>query len=416
MKPIMDLSCNQNRSSGLLRHAAKLRFAVLAGSLLVVKSAWSQNAAMRKAVDAVARPLMRKYGIPGLAIGVISEGRRMTFDYGVASRATGRPVSNRTLFEIGSVSKTFTVTMAARQVAGHRLAWSDPVSRHLPSLRGSAFDRITLLNLATHTSGGLPLQVPDSIRNIGALMSWLREWKAAYPPGSRRVYSNVSIGLLGLIAARSMRVPFETAMEQQMLPALGLADTFITVPPSRIERYAQGYTKDDASVRVNPGVLASEAYGLKSCTTDLLRFVEANLDSGPTAWDGAIASTHVGYFSCGQMTQDLIWEQYPYPAVVAGGDSSSLFSEADVSARPLSPQLPPPSNVLVGKTGSTSGFGAFVGFNPKRCIGVVILANKNYPTSARVAAALQVLAATGSSRAIGGTRPSSTRNKRRTAG
>ncbi|WP_162868181.1 serine hydrolase, partial [Klebsiella pneumoniae] len=69
-----------------------------------------------------------------------------------------------------------------------KLSFNDPASRYLPELRGSAFDGVSLLNLATHTSG-LPLFVPDDVTNNAQLMAYYRAWQPKHPVGSYRVYS-----------------------------------------------------------------------------------------------------------------------------------------------------------------------------------------------------------------------------------
>ena len=138
------------------------------------------------------------------------------------SRATGKPVTGDTLFEIGSVSNTFTAALASyAQVAG-RLSLADPASQHLPSLRGSRFDEVSLLNLGTHTPGGLPLQVPEKVTNDAQLMRYFQSWKPAYTPGTCRTYSNPGIGLLGMIAARSLDRDFVALVERRLFPVLVL--------------------------------------------------------------------------------------------------------------------------------------------------------------------------------------------------
>jgi hypothetical protein len=129
------------------------------------------------------------------------DGKPYVFNYGLADVASHRPVTRSTLVELGSVSKTFTVTLAAYAHATGHLAWSNPVFRHLPELRGSAFGRVPLLDLPTHTPGGLPLQLPANIHTDAQLFHYLRAWRPAYPPGAVRTYNNIGIGVLGLIAA-----------------------------------------------------------------------------------------------------------------------------------------------------------------------------------------------------------------------
>lgn len=349
------------------------------------------------AVDAAVAEVMREYGIAGMAIGVSRDGEQRFFNYGDASRAPRRAVSSDTLFELGSISKTFTVTLAAYAQATGRLSLTDSPAKWVPELQGSEFARLTLVHLATHTAGGFPLQVPDAVQSMAQLMDYLKAWTPRYAPGTRRTYANPSIGMLGVVAARALGQPYVAAMEQQLFPMLGLRDTYLEVPPRKMPDYAQGYDKQDAPVRVNPGVLADEAYGVKSSARDMLRFVEINLGTAPVdaTLQRAIAETHTGYYQLGAMTQDLIWEQYRYPVsvddLVHGNSAQVAFETLPVKA--LQPPLAPQQAVWINKTGATNGFGAYVAFVPSRKLGIVILANRNYPNEARVRLALRVLKA-----------------------
>jgi beta-lactamase class C len=346
-------------------------------------------------VDNAIRPLMAKYGIPGMAVAISIDGKHCFYDYGVASKETGQAVSGSTLFEIGSISKTFTATLASYAQADGKLSLSDKASQYLPSLKGSSFDHVSLLNLGTHTSGGLPQQVPDDIHNVDQLMAYFKHWQPDYAAGARRVYSNPSIGMLGMITAKSMTASFSDAIEKKLFHPLGMTHSYINVPSDQRRHYAQGYTKTDVPIRVQDAVLAPEAYGVKSGTADMIRFIEANMQEVDI--DGklqrAISDTHTGYFKAGALTQDLIWEQYPYPVTLEqllAGNADSMAFQA-IPATQLSPPLPPQSNVLINKTGSTNGFAAYVAFIPAKKIGIVMLANKNYPIAPRVTAAYQIL-------------------------
>jgi beta-lactamase class C len=350
---------------------------------------------IEKTVARTIRPLMERYGVPGMAAGIVAGERSRVYNYGLASKATGHPVTDNTLFEIGSDSKTFTATLATYAQVSGKLSLADMASKILPSLRGSSFDRVSLLNLGTHTSGGLPLQVPNDITNDAQLMAYLQGWKPTYPPGTQRIYSNPSIGLLGMIAARSMNDDFVALMEGKMFPWLGMKHTYLNVPEAQMENYAQGYTTRDIPVRMAPGVLAWEAYGIRTTAGDMLRFVEANM--GMLGLDPklqrAIFDTHTGYYRIGAMTQDLIWEQYRYPVgleELLAGNSAKVVFEAN-PATELDPPSPPQDAVLINKTGSTNGFAAYVAFIPEKRIGIVLFANKSYPIAARVTASYEIL-------------------------
>ncbi|MNY38229.1 Beta-lactamase [compost metagenome] len=109
----------------------------------------------------------------------------------------------------------------------------------------------------------------------------------------------------------------------------------------------------------------------------------------------AIAATHTGYYQVGEMTQGLGWELYHYPVTLdqlLAGNSTQMAMEAH-KVQWLKPPQPQSDAVLVNKTGSTGGFGAYVAYVPSKDIGIVILANKNYPNAERVKVAHTVLGA-----------------------
>jgi beta-lactamase class C len=346
-------------------------------------------------VQEAAQAVMQQYRIPGLAIAVSVDGKQRFYNYGVSSKATQQAVTSDTLFEIGSISKTFTATLATYAQANGQLVLTDSPSSYLPQLQGSKLDQVTLINLATHTAGGFPLQVPDDVQNSEQLMAYFQAWQPQFAPGTHRTYANPSIGLLGLIAAKSMGMPFAAALEGELFAKLGMRDSHINVPANKLSLYAQGYSKEDVPVRLNPGVLAAEAYGVKTSAKDLLRFIEANLKLAETdaKLKRAISDTHTGYFKIGAMTQALIWEQYSYPvelATLLEGNASQMIYQSN-AATELKPALPAQEEVWVNKTGSTNGFGAYVAFVPAKKLGIVLLANKNYPNESRVQLAYRIL-------------------------
>lgn len=350
---------------------------------------------LRAVVDASVKPLMQQQSIPGLVVGVVKDGKAQYFNYGVASKDAKQPVSENTLFEIGSVSKTFTATLAGYAVASGKLTLTDPASQYLPALRGGKFDHISLLNLGTYTAGGLPLQFPRAADNTQHMISYFQQWKPDFAPGTQRLYSNPSLGLFGYLAAQSLKQPFDQLMEKTLLPKLGLKHTFVTVPKSQMNLYAQGYGKDGQPVRVGPGAMDSEAYGIKTSASDLLHYVEVNMR--PATLDPvlqqAITTTHTGYYTVEGMTQGLGWEMYPYPikldALVEGNSTKMAMEPHPVNW--LTPPQAPRADTLVNKTGSTNGFGAYVAYVPSKGMGVVILANKNYPNGERVKVAHAIL-------------------------
>lgn len=345
---------------------------------------------MRQIVDAAVQPAMAQHGIPGMAVGVTIEGRQAVFLYGVASHKDKAPVTERTLFEVGSISKTFAATVAAHADVSGNLSLSDPLSAHLPALAGTPAGQATVLQLGTQTSG-LPFGAPQGIDDRKALVRWLASYKPARPAGSQRIYSNVGIGLLGDIAAARMRVPYDQLVRKVVLDPLALHDTFLDVPEERLRDYAQGYTAKDAPARLRPGLLWQPAYGVRATAGDMLRFAEANLGAatgnrpaaqGPLA--RALAQTHTLRITAGPIRQALVWERYPWPATLSALQQASDAALAHLPARAVDSAQDGEDNVLLHKTGGTNGFSAYLGFLPARRIGLVLLANKAYPPQQRM--------------------------------
>ncbi|OAE41761.1 class C beta-lactamase [Agrobacterium tumefaciens] len=375
------------------RHIA---LAALLSTGLSVQASAADEAKLKAAADAAIRPIMEKNGIPGMAVGITVDGQSQVFTYGVASTETRAAVTPQTLFELGSISKTFTATLSAYAALNGQLSLEGKVADYVPALKGKPFGSVQLYHLSTHTAGGFPLQVPDDVKTEEQLMSYLKGWKPSYRAGTHRSYANPSIGMLGYITAKAMGQGFDDAMHNTLFSALGLKNTFTVVPKAKMDDYAQGYKKNGDPVRLTPGVLSSEAYGVRSTADDMIRFVNANmaLEKLDAKIQQAVTATHTGYFSVGPMTQDMVWEQFVYPVslnTLSEANSGALVKTVPVTA--ISPPMAPRKDVLINKTGSTNGFGAYVAFIPERKIGIVILANKFYPNVERVRAAYEILAA-----------------------
>lgn len=384
-----------------LSHRRFVAASIFATSMLVAASAWAQTSSeqerLQHVVDGTIKPLMEGNAIPGMAVAIIADGKQFVFNYGLASKESGQKVTDSTLFEMGSISKTFTATLAAYGVARGAFSLSDKAGQRLPALAGSSLENVSLLDLATYTAGGLPLQFPDQITDDAEMIGYYKAWRPTFPPGSHRLYSNPSIGLFGYIAAQAMGKPFDDLMQTDLLPSFGLSNTYVRVPQERMADYAWGIAKDGRPIRVSPGPMDSEAYGIKTTATDLIRFVEANINGSrlDETLQRAIAATHAGYYKVGVMQQGLGWEMYSYPTtlerLLAGNSAKMAFEPHE--AHKLVPPQPPRRDMLFNKTGSTNGFGGYVAYVPARGIGIAILANKNYPIPDRIKAAWQIFSA-----------------------
>jgi beta-lactamase class C CMY-1 len=378
-------------SAHLHSQSLALCLAALTAILFLTGCQTPSTNSLQHEIDTTILPMMQEHDIPGLAVAVIHDDAVHFFNYGVGSRETGQRVDQYTIFEIGSISKTFTALLGAYVCTQGGFRLEDPVSRAWPALAGTAFDGITMAQLATYSAGGLPLQFPEAVTTDAEMLAYFRAWEPDYPPGAYRCYSNPSIGLFGRVAAQGSAENFAQLMTRTILPSLGLSHTYLAVPPSAMDHYAFGYNNDNLPIRVNPGMFDKEAYGIKTSAADMSRFLSVQMTTqNNPALANAIALTHVGHFSVGPMTQGLGWEMYPYPTTLQdllAGNSPDIIFEPNATTSPINLG----DAVLFNKTGSTGGFGAYVAFIPAKKLGVVLLANRNYPIVARITAAYQIL-------------------------
>ena len=187
---------------------------------------------------------MKANDIPGLAVAISLKGEPHYFSYGLASKEDGRRVTPETLFEIGSVSKTFTAALAGYALTRDKMRLDDRASQHWPALQN--FDGISLLDLATYTAGGFALQFPDSVQKDQAqIRDYYRQWQPTYAPGSQRLYSNPSIGLFGYLAARSWASRSNGSWSSKKCSRHWASNRPTSTCPRRRWRSTPGYGKDD---------------------------------------------------------------------------------------------------------------------------------------------------------------------------
>jgi CubicO group peptidase (beta-lactamase class C family) len=246
---------------------------------------------------------MARTAVPGVAVGVRIGGAEITAGYGVTSVEDPLPVHARTLFQIGSVSKTFTATLIMTLVERGRLTLDDPVSRHLPAFRlatPGAAEQVTVRHLLTHTAGFVgdwflvhPPGVSDGGDGPGRIADALARVPQLFPPGGGWSYNNAGFGLAGRLIEVVTGRPYAASLRDLVLGPLGLSGTFVSADEAITHRTAMPHTTTKRPPRVlrgegwQPGWQLTHADvpmgGLISSVQDLLGWARFHLGARPVS-------------------------------------------------------------------------------------------------------------------------------------
>lgn len=249
------------------------------------------SAQFRDVADALVAA-MREARIPGAALGILADGREEHATFGQASLASLRPVTPETLFQIASVTKTYTATAIWRLVEENALALDAPVRRYLPDLRLSDEEtaaRVTVANLLEHTGGWFSDEVFDDGDDDDALSRFVEQRLPGQPQlvpcGEHFSYSNSAFQLLGRLIEVTTGATFPNALKRLLFEPLGVHDTVLDRAVVLDRRYADGHTAmpvngQDAVVVQTPVWLprcVDPAGGIWSTTRDVLRYARMHV-------------------------------------------------------------------------------------------------------------------------------------------
>jgi CubicO group peptidase (beta-lactamase class C family) len=246
-------------------------------------------------LHAVIEDGMRELRIPGVAVGLIHDGREHAAGFGVTNIDHPLAVDADTLFQIGSITKTFVGTLVMRLVEQGRLDLDWPVRAYLPDFRMQDEDaaaRVTMRHLLTHTAGWLGDYFDDSgmgddaLAEIVARMADLPQYT---PLGEVWSYNNAGFYLAGRVIEVVTGQPFEQAMRELVLDPLGMRMSLFFPGDVMVHRFAAGHIVAGDDVKVaTPWPLARAAHaagGISSTVNDMLTYARFWLGDG-TAADG----------------------------------------------------------------------------------------------------------------------------------
>jgi serine-type D-Ala-D-Ala carboxypeptidase/endopeptidase len=296
----------------------------------------------------------------GIVIGIIDADGTRYYSYGVKSVKSKEPVNEHSVFEIGSITKTFTGILLADKVIKGEVKLEDPLQNYLPAgvtaptRNGSA---IKLVQLSNHTSS-LP-RMPDNFSPANPanpfadysekqLYDFLNTHKLTRDIGSEYEYSNYAAGLLGYIMAAKKGVEYEKLMIDVIAKPLNLNNTRITLTPSMKANLALGHSSGVEVENWDFTTLAG-AGAIRSTAADMLTYLSANM--------GKVKSR---LYPAMQLSHKNSRTESSSPRVGLGWH---LANSDDME--------------IIWHNGGTGGYRAFIGFTKGGDKGVVVLSNSN---------------------------------------
>lgn len=326
--------------------------------------------------------LVEKYVKRGASIGIVDQHQNIHEIYaGNISEERTDPPDRHALFEIGSITKTFTATILAKMVLDGKIDLADELETWLPE--GEAQiphwngTMVTMEHLATHSSG-IPKSPRDSNQPLPPgydpydpyaaytteyVYDYLNNWcELLFEPGTQYSYSNTGMGLVGHVLGLIDSSSYEDVLKREILEPLGLNETMLYISGEHIPVLAPGHDEDLDSVKnYNAQDIFQGAGFLKSSLHDMLIYLKAQMGLSQSSLDDAMALTQQPHFNVGSVTYNDREGRYEL--------SIGLAWHIDVL---------PEGYTFYWHGGRTNGYMAYMAFDPDALTGVIILCNQSF--------------------------------------
>lgn len=310
-----------------------------------------------KEVDKAVADFMDDPKNAGLSIAIIKDGQTYFYHYGEMKKGGSQLPDNNSIYEIGSITKTFTGILLAKAIEDQKLSLYDDVRKFLPvKCSDLAFGNhpVILKHLANHTS-----QIPRIPENLDQqpyydpmnpyknydkemLYDYLSMLQLKAMPGVEQDYSNTATGLLGLILEKAYTLDYEKLMKAHIAKPLKMNTTFVTVPDNLKAKFIPGYFNGTETPHWD--FADTQGFGaLKSTIGDMALYLQANIDNTISY----IRFSHEPTFKKADESTGLGW----------------MMLKTDTG------------NTLVWHNGGTYGFSSFLGYIKEKKCGIVVLGN-----------------------------------------
>ncbi len=313
-----------------------------------------------KAVDSIVQPYTNLAVTHGLSIGILKNDKIQFYGYGETAEGNKQIPDEHTLFEIGSITKTFTATLLADAVNSGKIKLDDPVNKYLPdSIPQLQYEGVpaTIEMLSNHSSGiprmpsNFDLYATDSLNPYKyyeeqQMFSFYKSFKLMRKPGSQYEYSNLAAATLGLILEHIYKQSFEELIIEKICDPLKMNDTREFIRKNDSSRVAVGYDENGKYNGPWDFKAFAAAGSIRSDAADMLIYAKAQLGNAPTSLNKDIQLTHIVTFKDSSATVALGWHY------IKAGNEEILFHN-----------------------GGTGGYRSYLGINLNKKVAAIILSN-----------------------------------------
>lgn len=337
--------------------------------LLVVVSSYTFSQGLDTIINGIAQPLVDGKKNLSISIGLFEAGADLpkTFFYGRTSKDDSLKPNENTTFEIGSVTMTFTATILMMLAREGKMQINDLVQNYLPDSvtihNFTSTEHIKLMHLVTHTSG-LP-RLPSNLfadkksdpRNpyahytLGDMYVFINNHILDYEPGTKYIFSNFGMGLLGHLMMRKTGKTYEELLHYYILDSLGMNGTGIKLTPEMNKNLAKGYTEKGEPAQLWDFGVLEGAGAVLSNMKDMLKYL----------------AFHMGKTDAMDFKESAkIMQKRRFETDMANVYIGMAWQISETSD----------GRQVIWNSGGTGGYMSFIAFMPETGTGVVVLTNQ----------------------------------------
>lgn len=328
--------------------------------------------------------LMDKNKINGISIAIVRGKSIQYCNYGYTDLSKRHKISENTIFEIASITKTFTATLAAIAQLEGKYDLHSPITTYLPALSNKYYQGVTTIELLSYTAN-IPFSLPK-VQTESDLFTSLNSVKYSGTPQSYYSYSNPSIAIVGSALEHVYHQSYQNILQSKLLDKLDMKYTFVNVPQQYQSIVSNGFDKNNKVIQISDLGALIPTGGLKSNAKDLALYLKYQINGSQDAvLNKALNVVHTDYYCVNNnQYQQLAWINF------SNKELETTFNDKQTLIKQKITHDCNFKDGFIEKTGTSYGMSSYMAYSSKNKVGIVILLNQGL-VSDRVNLARKIL-------------------------